>query len=474
MFRSSNPQSASFEGKDMTAEQLLLTGENKITSELNNQPDVYTEIMLAIGDALRGIDAFKEAKKSYEKALAKTSESTEPLESKVKTYVKLGRLNTYWRNSQENAYQNALEANKILEKIENPSPALEASVFGLLGRTISVRDNYEEGNSYFEKADSIYINAGLENSYDYIQMLTEYGRSLIYVSDFKKSEEILLKSNKLHREKYADPTLTIAENYKFMAWANRELGNFEKSNNYFLKSIDLKRELTGDQTVTTAISMYHLSRNYTLSGDFQKSEQLAQEVLNIYRENLEPGNQYIFQAKNYVAIARYNQNKFSEAEKLFESVIKEQRENDSDNKMFLGGVLAHLAVVYHKTGRFQEAVSLLEESIKINEKNLGSRSRGVAVDMVKLAVVYRKMEEYQKAREYFLQAESILKEETPVNHYRRAELYFKYAKLEQDMSQSQEARQYFQQAYNIYLEIFGEDNNRTTKAKSYLENIAQA
>lgn len=474
IFRSSNPQSTSFEGKDMTAEQLLLTGESKINNELNDQPDVYTEIMLAIGDALFGIDAFNEAKKSYEKALAKTPETAESLENKARAYVKLSKLNTDWRSNQEKAYQHARSAQKNLEKIENPPPTLEASVYGLLGRTISVRDNYEEGNAYFEKADSVYVNAGLENSYEYIQMLTEYGRSLIYVFDFKKSEATLQKSNELHRQKYANPTLTIAENYKFMAWANRELGNFEKSNNYFLKSIDLKKELTGGQTVKTAISMYHLARNYTLMGNFEKSEKIAQQVLNIYQKHLDASNQYIHQAKNYLAIAKYNQNKFDEAEQLMSEVLETRRTIDTDNKMFLAGVAAQLAVVYRKTGQFQEAISLLEESIQINEKNLGADSRGVAVDMIKLGAVYRDMRNYEQAQQYFLQAESILKEETPKNHYRRAELYFKFAKLKQNMGQSQVAREYFNQAYNLYINNFGVDSNRAKQAKSFLDQIAKA
>lgn len=254
-----------------------------------------------------------------------------------------------------------------------------------------------------------------------------------------------------------------------MAWAYREMGNFEKSNNYFLKSIELKRELTGDQTVQAAIPMYHLARNYTLSGDFEKSEQLARKVLNIYRKNLEPGNQYILQAKNYVAIAKYNQNEFAEAEKLFKKIIAE-----SNIQIYSAGVNAHLATVYQKTGRFQEAITLLKKTIKMNEKHRGTQSRGVAVDMVKLATVYRKMGDYQKAREYFQQAESILKDETPENHYRRAELYFNFAKLKRDMDNAGEAQKYFKQAYNIYLNNFGEDSNRTKSAKSFLEQMARA
>jgi len=241
---------------------------------------------------------------------------------------------------------------------------LEASVFSLLGKVVSVLRNREQGNSYFEKADNIYVNAGLENSYDYIKMLTGYGRALIYVWDYEKAIETLQKSNRLHRQKCADPTLIVAENYKFMAWAYREMGNFKKANSYFLQSIDLTSELTGDHTVQTTISMYHLARNFTLSGNYKKSEKLAKEVLSIYQKNPESDNQYILQAKNYVAIAKYNQNEYVEAEKIFKSIIKE-----SNYPKYVTAVNAHLAVVYQNTGRFQEAVSLLKETITFNKKS---------------------------------------------------------------------------------------------------------
>lgn len=474
IFRSSNPRSTTFKGKDVSAEQLLLTGGVKINNELNDQPDVYTKIVLAIGDALMGIDAFEEAEKSYQKALAKSSETTQPLEDKLRTHVKLGWLHTDWRESQKQAHKHALDAKKLLEKIESPTPALEASVFSLLGRVLSVREQRELGNSYFEKADRIYVNAGLENTYDYIKMLTGYGRALIYVSDFKKSEEVLLKSNKLHRQKYDNPTLTIAENYKFMAWANRELGNFEKSNDYFLKSTDLKRKLIGGQTVKTALSMYHLARNYTLSGDYKKSEELAKKVLKIYQTELEPSNDYITYAKRYLAIAKSNQNKLTAAEELFREVIKSFNEKYGKDHISFANTGARLAVVYQKTGKFKQAISLLEKCIRINTRELGEQSRAVGVDMLKLADVYRAMENYKMARKYFKKVREIFEQKIPDNHYRRAEFYFKYARLQKDIDKQKKARHNFQKAYNIYLDNFGEDSPRTKNVISYFEQITEA
>ncbi len=473
IFGSSNPQSASFEGKDISAQQLLLNGKEQFDQELSSQPDVYLEIFTAIGDALKNIDAFEEAEKSYEQALSKASESSAPIENKVNLLAKIGHLNTTWTKN-EKAYKSARNADSLLQKVDNPPPALKASVLGLLGRIITVRDDYEKGNTYFKKADSIYVNAGIQGSDEYIQMLTDYGRSLLYVFDFEKSEQVLLRSNQLHAQKYQTPTLTIAENYKYIAWTNREMGNFERSNNYFLKSVDLKSDLIGPESVRTAISMYHLARNYTLAGDFEKSEKLARQVLQIYQKHLEPTNQYVHQAKNYLAMAKYNQSKWAEAEKLLTNVVDARRELDKDNKMFLAGAASQLAVVYRHTGRFQEAISLLEETIDINERNLGPQSRGVAVDMIKLAAVYRDKGDDTRAKEYFSKAESILTEETPENHYRRAELYYHFGKLKMEQVNSKTAQQYFQKSHQIYVANFGKDSQRAKDTKSYIEQMVEA
>lgn len=464
VFRASNPRSGNFEGRELSAKQLLTNGINAIDQDLQNEPDVYTEVLLAIGDAQKNLDAYEVADATYNKALSISTRTSEPLENEIRTYVQLGWLHTDWRKSQEQALEYAQTAHEILEKVEDPAPQLEASVYAILGQVISVRNEYERGNSYFEKADSIYTKAGLEKSYEYINMLTGYGRALLYVSDFERSEEILLKSNRLHRQKYEHPTLTIAENYKFIAWTNREMGNFERSNEYFLRSIELKRELSGDRTVQMALPMYHLAHNYMLSGEFEKSEETAQEVLSIYRENLEPDNQYVHQAMNYLAIAKLNQNKLEEAEKLLTTILEE---NDKEN--YLRYVETQLAKVYQKTGRFEEAISLLDNAIEYNTKKFGAVSRDVGIDMLNLATVYREQGDHEQAETYYKQAESILSQVVPQGHYRLGELNFKYGKLKLATGEEQEAQDRFKAAHEIYLDCFGQENPRVEEAKRYLE-----
>ncbi|HBQ58889.1 MAG TPA: hypothetical protein DD671_04505, partial [Balneolaceae bacterium] len=463
VFRASNPRSSNFEGVELSARQLLENGKNAIDQDLHEEPDVYIEVLLAIGEAQKNIDAYEEAEITYNQALSISPETSEPVKNEIRTYVQLGWLHTDWRKSQEQAHEYALKAREMLKTVEKPSPTLEASVYGILGRVTSVLDDYELGNSYFEKADSIYTAAGLENSDEYIKMLTGYGRALLYVSDYEKSEEVLLRSNRLHREKYDRPTLTMAENYKFIAWTNRELGNFDRSNAYFLKSIELKRELSGDRSVQVALPMYHLAHNYMLSGKFEKSEELAQNVLSIYRGNLQPDNQYVHQAMNYLAIAKLHQGKLEEAENLLTKIVEE-----NDVEIYLTYVETQLAKVYQETGRFEEAISLLNEALEFNTNKFGADSRDVGIDLLNLATVYREMGNYEQADTYYEQAESILVNEFPKGHYRLAELYYNYGKLKLAIGDEQDAQERFKKAHEIYLNCFGDGSPRTKEVENYL------
>jgi serine/threonine-protein kinase len=467
IFRTSNPRSSDFQGKNLSAKELLTNSNSTINDELQSQPDVYVEILLAKGEALKNIDAYQEAESSYQKALQWSSKTSHPIKNKVKANVRLGWLYTDWNKNHEQAVEFANMAHTHLKNMKSPPPALEASVWGILGRvTSSELNDYETGNTYFEKADSIYTSAGLDHSYDYMNMLTGYGRTLLYVFDFEKSEQVLLKSNRLHRETFDRPTLTIAENYKFLGWTNRELGNFEQSNRYFRKSIVLKRKLTGDQTVQTAIPMYHLARNYKLSGDYEKSNRLAQQVLDIYQKNLKPGNQYILQAKSYVGTANYHLQNYSNAEQLYKDVI-----NQSNHAMHKAGVKANLALVFQKTGRLQEAIDLLKESINVNKEYLGVRTRGVAVDMMKLASVYRDLGKYEQSQYYFDQAKPILDQEIAADHYRMGEFHVRHGRLKLETGNIEQARNQFSKAYEIYRDCFGETSPKTQQTQSQLEEL---
>jgi serine/threonine-protein kinase len=471
IFRSSNPFSASFEGKDVLARELLLNSKNVIGDELENQPDAYIDIQLAIGDALMGIDAFSEAEENYNKALAKSSEASDPLEKRIEILVKIGKLNVNSVNILT-AHEYALEAENLLKQLENPPPVLEASVLSLRGNEISIRDDYKRGNRYYERADSIYINAEIENSYEYVRMLTRYGRSLIYVMDYYKAVSTLMKSNRIHRQLYDNPTTTIAENYKYMGWAYREMGNFEKSNKIFQRSISLKEKLVGEGNFRTALSAYHLSRNYLLAGDYADAEKLGKEVLGIYQNDLPAGSSYILRAKNYVAIAKYHQGKFDEAEQLFNELIETRSNRYGEDHISIANTGAHLAAVYQQTGRHDQAISLFQKCIRINTRELGEDSRGVGVDLFKLAAAYRAKGDFENAEKYFLQSKSIVEEEIPENHYRQAEFSMQFARYFRDKNNDKKAEEYFRKAYDIYVLNFGEDSPRAQNAKSNIEALS--
>ncbi len=477
IFRSSNPQSTSFEGKDLSAKQLLINGKNRVSNELVNQPSVYVEVLFAIGDALKNIDAFEEAEESYKKALAKSSETKNPLQNKTKAYVKLGSLIYKWSNWTKNqdAKQAALTAQKLLKQIEDPPSALKASVFSIMGKTRVAAEKFEESNFYYEKADSVYTKAGMENSFEYIQMLNSYGRSLLYLPDFKKAKQVLKRSNKLHQKTFSNPTIILADNYKLLGWACRDLGDFEKSTNYFLQSIDLNNELTGKESLPKAASMYHLAINYILSGEYEKGEKLAKKVVHIYQKSRASDSSYMQNPKKWIAIAKYNQNKFLEAEHLLEEIIK-TRTTLSEGKDHIGiaAASAHLAVVYRKTERFKEAISLLEKTVHIYKRELGEHNRRVGRTMIKLASTYRDMGKYEMAKKYFQKVKAIQRNVLPANHREKADFHFEYAKLKLDMNESRQAQQHFLKAYTIYQNNFGEDSKRTKQAKSYLEQLAQA
>lgn len=474
IFRSSNPQSLAYQGKDVSARTLLLSGQKDIAGKFENQPSIYVEVMTAIGDALKGINALEEAKESYRKALDRTSEIDDSQEYKTRLYVKLGQLESMWRRSDEVILNLAQKARKLLEKVDNPPSSLEASVHNLLGKANIYPENFEIANSHYKKADSIYTSAGLTDSFEYIQMLNGYGKSLIYESNFRKAEQILQRSNKLHREIYSKPTMTIADNYKFLGWANRDMGNFQKSNEHFKKSIELNKQLAGEESISTALSMHHLAINYFLSGDFEKSEQVEKEVLNIFQKLFEPSNDHMNRAKKYIAIAKYNQNQLYEAKKLLHEIIDSRTKYKGEDNFNLAGPLSYLGMVNHKQGNTELAISQLEKSIRIYKKRLSENSSRVARAKIKLATVYRDIGKYETSEKYFKQVKAIHQKVLPENNHQQGDFYLEYGKLKLEMGNRKEARKYLEKAYAIYLNLFGKDSNRTKTANSYLSNSANA
>lgn len=473
VFRSSNPRSMQYKGKDLTARELLVNGENAIGRKLKSQPDVYTEIVLAIGDAFTNIDEFEKAENSYQKALTQIPNTADPVENKIRTYVKLGNLKCIWTKD-STAFVPARKAQKLLHTIDNPEPQLAASVAGLMGRVNVLTEDYDKANNYYQRADSIYTQTEQSRNFDYIQMLNGYGKMLIYSANPAKAEEMLSKSRRLHQSVVSTPTMTLVRNYKFLGWAERDMGNFQESNRYFNKSIELSSQLNSAQSMSTALAMYHLSINQVLAANYQEGEKMAQNVLSIYKNLLDSNNDYIQHPKKYIAIAKYKQGEFAEAERWLHEIITRRTELRGKNNIGLAAPYAHLGMIYHQTNRSQKAISALKKSLQIYEQNIGSNNARIARSLLKLGSIYRDLGNYDLAKEHFRRVKAIQEEVLSDKNHQQANYYYEYGKFLQQTDHSQMARRNVKKAYQIYRDAFGKESPKTKKAKSYLKQLARA
>src|SRR5699024_7777289 len=187
IFASSNPGGKEYSGNEISARDLLTVGIERADTELIQQPQIYIELLFSIGDALYNLDAYDEAEKALKKALTKSKAyyGTNSIQTASVLSVLARAVLTI---SHEDAEQYISEALAIIEKQNNQYPDRQAKYYSILANTKARQSNFKEAEQLYLKADSLYIEAGEDDSPFRYASLDNLGEVQVRLAKYEAAE----------------------------------------------------------------------------------------------------------------------------------------------------------------------------------------------------------------------------------------------------------------------------------------------
>lgn len=468
IFTSSNPDMVSYSGKNITAFQLLTAGINKTEEELRNSPELYIEMLTAIGSALKNIDEFNASKNALHKALDKSNnyygfQSTQSA----------GILATMADLESEKG--NYYDSEKLISKAitidennkEKSNPAL-ADHYSILGFTKALQGEYREADKILLKADSLYIASGKSKSTRRFTNMSNLAEVKSRIGQYEQAERYLLESLDFYKKSYNGPHLNIATNQGKLGSLYQTLGKYEKAEELLLEALSLKIELLGEQSSSVANTYGTLAINSRTTGNFIKAEEFAQKQNDIHHILYADTSVKIAESLNNLALVKSDKEDYTTAEQLYRKALSIKKLHLDENHPSLAIALYNLAHVLYKQKKYVQSTNLLKQVIEIDKRRLGPDHREVAVDLNKLGSVFRDMGALAKADSTFREAKQIFLSKFPENHYRLADYFLEYGLLKLDQNNRQEGIKMLERALFIYKENFEESHHKIKKVQKIL------
>ncbi|MCX7337705.1 MAG: tetratricopeptide repeat protein [Alphaproteobacteria bacterium] len=271
--------------------------------------------------------------------------------------------------------------------------------------------------------------------------LSQLGAVYYYMSDYKKSKQVLDESFVLLSRDYDRNFERIAWNLFVLGGVHAETGYYKESIILYEKSLSIYKKHFPENHIYVAKILTHLGNVYRITNQNKESIELLEKGLLIYNQyypddlsgrirvlgNL--GNAYrnisdyanavkmfeeglvLYQqktSKNYARIARIQGDlgilytdigDYKNAKIVLKQSLENHKKVYSKNHIYVGWSLAHLGNLYRYIGQYKEAEAALQDSLRIHSLNAETRY-GIARALWYLGELYIEMKDYGQAYGY--------------------------------------------------------------------------
>ncbi len=334
VFAASDPDAPA--GADLTAQDLLARGAQRVREELADDPVVRARLLDVLGSVQAKRGRARDALPLLEEALALRRETLG--DDHVDVVQSLTHLATvqadlsHW----EEAARLAQEA------------------YDLSARILGPRD-----------PDTIY-------------RLHNLGVMVQRTGDLERAEGILRESLAGRRRLVGDAHAGTANALATLAGLVRDRGRHDEAAGLFEEALALSRTVYGDDHPRVASVWNNMARLYARLHRWDDAERCAREALRIRRAVYGERNVRVAPPLGNVAVLQYERGRFAEADSLYREVSAILHEAYGPDHREHIGVLRNLGLTRDRLGRTAEAESLLAASVELAERVAGPRNAETA------------------------------------------------------------------------------------------------
>ncbi len=331
LFEEADP--ARMQGETVTVHELVQRGIERLSDDLEAQPEVHVEMLRVLGRIQQTLGNFNLSSELLEQALDKTRKLRGNDHLDVAAVAVLLGDAARWNGELETAESLLREALMIRRNHFQEDNADMAANMDRLARVLEMRGNFDEAENLYHEALEMRERLFGGNSDAVSATLSNLGWLLHQTGRKEAAEEALRRSLQIRQQILNSPHPALASTQNNLAVVLRSKGSYEEALYFFERALEQERQLHGDDhpRITTAMS-------------------------NLSQIHLD--------------LARYE-----EAASQYRRILENNRRQLGHDHIYVGFALGHLAMALTEDGRSDEALPLIEEMLDLFRNAVGEEHR---------------------------------------------------------------------------------------------------
>jgi non-specific serine/threonine protein kinase/serine/threonine-protein kinase len=357
LFEVSDPGEA--RGNTITAREILDRAADRLTGDLNEQPEVRAALMASVGRVYQSLGLHDQAKPLLDDALATRRRLLGP--EHPDTLTSITALGDHYYNvgqleEAESHYREALERSRRALGDEHPATLL---AINNVGKLLQAQGRLEEAERLTREALEVRLRVRGRDHEETLVSLNDMGAVLQDLGRLDEAEVYYRDALEGHRRAHGDDhpeTLVALSNLGFLYQAKGEL---EKAEPYTRKALEGQRRVLGNDHPSTLKSVSNLGYLMQLQGRLDEAERFMREAIESARRVLGNDHGTTLTAVNNLGFLLQSEGKLAEAEPLYREAMEGYSRTLTDSHALTLNSTANLGDLYTTLGRYDEAERLL-------------------------------------------------------------------------------------------------------------------
>ncbi len=226
--------------------------------------------------------------------------------------------------------------------------------------------------------------------------------------DPSESEELIREALAVTRKLFEGDHPAIADKLNDLGYLAAVRGDFEEAESRHREALAMRRKLYAGEHMAVLQSAGQLGVLLRDKGVYGEAEQLLREALSICR-SLAPSSGGLPSVLYDLGVLLRVVGKYEEAESLLREALTIWRTRVGDQHLDVALGMNALGILLAETGRDEEAASLHQSALAIRRNALGNEDPIVVDSLVSLGECLTRMERFEESEDKLLSALAVLK-----------------------------------------------------------------
>lgn len=352
--------------EQMTAQELLDRGRERIDRELAGQPQVRARLMLTIGIVYHHLGLHEDAESLLTAALELQRRVHGPQHLDVAEaqarLAKLMETQARWDAAVEYLHQ-ALD---IRRDILGEDDLLVAATLDELAFALRRGGRFQEAETAVRRALGLYQSSLGDGDDIRLAMAKDNLGSLLAESgDDAGAEPLLREALAMKRRIYPQGQISVLNALNHLGDVLQRVGNHDEAEALLGEALELSRRLFGDEHPMVASVLNRRGTALSRRGELTAAEELLRESLDMRERLLGEDHPDVSESLNNLAVVLREQEKYVEAEAMLRRSIALDRRQLGDAHPYVAQGLGNLASIADRRAGCSEAEPILREALEV-------------------------------------------------------------------------------------------------------------